>query len=195
MLTGQEEAEAVSRLNLGTSTDILNNTSDSPLSKLLKDLMQGFIDELIKSMNKYDVSASRRLQQSLKPTAPIIEGSSLSVGVSVGEQQYYWKFINKGVNGTEVNYGAPNWGSVQAPKNDYHSSMLTWIRDRGITSDSGDYDSLAYAMINSIRKKGKAPRPFFDDVVNDPKLIELLRKPIEKLIGRAIVVKIVEPWQ
>lgn len=193
-LTSQGEAEALRGLNLGTSSAILNNEQGNPLEKLLKDLMQGVIDELGKSMDKYDVNASRRLRQSFKVANPIVSGQGISVGITVGEKEYYWKFINKGVNGTEVNNGAPNWGSYTGAKLDYKTSILNWIRDRGITTD-GDYDSLAWAIMTKIKQEGKKPRPFFDDVINDPKLIELLRRPIEKLIGRAIEVNISEPWR
>ena len=196
-LTSQGEAEALRGLNLGTSTAILNNEQGNPLEKLLKDLMQGVIDALGKSMDKYDVNASRRLRQSFKVANPIVSGQGISVGITVGEKEYYWKFINKGVNGTVEKHGAPSWAGYSAPKGDYKASILTWIRDRGATLDDRfkDYDDMAIFIMSRIKKKGKKPRPFFDDVINDPKLIELLRKPIEKLIGRAIEVKIAEPWQ
>lgn len=193
-LTSQGEAEALRGLNLGTSSAILNNEQGNPLETLLKGLMQGVIDALGKSMDKYDVNASRRLRQSFKVANPIVSGEGVSVGITVGESEYYWKFINKGVNGTEQQNGAPNWGSYTGAKLDYKTSILNWIRDRGITTD-GDYDSLAWAIMTKIKQEGKKPRPFFDDVINDPQLIELLKKPIEKLIGRAIEVKIAAPWQ
>lgn len=194
MLTSQGEADILSRLNLGSSTAILENSTGNPLEELLKNLMQGVIDELVKSMAKYDVSASGFLQQSMKPTNVIIEGGAITAGIQVDEKAYYWKFINGGVNGTELNHGAPDWSGYVAPQTDYKQSVLKWIGDRGITTD-GDYDDLAFAIMKNIKKYGKKPRPFFDDVIKDPKLIELLKRPIEKLIGRAIAVKIAEPWQ
>lgn len=196
MLTGQEEADILSRLNLGSSTAIIENSTGNPLEELLKDLMQGVIDELVNSMAKYDVSASGFLQQSMKPTNVSIDGGAITAGIQVDEKAYYWKFINGGVNGTELNHGAPDWSGYQAPQTDYKQSILDWIPARGITPDvDGDYDGLAFAIMKNIKKYGKKPRPFFDDVIKDPKLIELLKRPIEKLIGRAIAVKIAEPWQ
>jgi len=195
MLTSQEEAGKLDSINVGTASAILNNTADSPLTKLLKDLMQGVIDEITANLDKYDANASRRLRQSFKPTPVTIEGGTIVAGIQVDEQQYYWKFVNKGVNGTETNWGAPSWSGYTAPPGDYKSSINEWIRDKGITADNGNYDSLAFLIMRNLKKHGQKPKPFFDDVMNDPQLINYLKKPIEKLLGQAITVSIARPWQ
>jgi hypothetical protein len=48
--------------------------------------------------------------------------------------------------------------------------------------------------MTNVKKKGKEPRPFFTDVVNE-RLVDVLKKPIEKLLKRSIEIIIVEPWQ
>jgi hypothetical protein len=192
MLTSQEEAGKLDSLNVGTASAILNNTADSPLTKLLKDLMQGVIDEITANLDKYDANASRRLRQSFKPTPVTIEGGTIVAGIQVGDKEYYWKFINKGVNGSIVNHGAPAWGTQQQNMS-MSQAMQRWESDRGITN--GNYNSKSHVEGMTMIERGQKPRPFFDDVMNDPQLINYLKKPIEKLLGQAITVSIARPWQ
>ena len=53
---------------------------------------------------------------------------------------------------------------------------------------------MAIAIMKKVIRDGQAPRPFFDDVINDV-LTQRLKEPIEKVMGRAIELKIVKPWQ
>jgi len=205
MLTSQQEADIVARINLGSSSSVLNNSPDSPLAMLLKDMVQGVVDELGRSMGKYQIRASNNLKQTMIPTPPKIEGNTVSVSISA---PFYWKFVNYGVNGTEINHGAPSWGKQPSQDLSFKDSIAGWIRNKGqkrragrirnkgITLPDGftSYESLSYAIMTNVKKHGQKPRPFFTDVVND-KLIDVLKKPIEKLIGRSIVINIVEPWQ
>lgn len=193
MLTSQQEADVLNKLNLGSSADVLKNSPDSPLGSLLKDLVQGVVDELGRSMDKYQIRASNNLKQTIIPTAPKIDEDGVSVSISA---DFYWKFVNYGVNGTEINHGAPSWGKIQQGDLSFKDSIGGWIRNKGITLPDGftSYESLSYAMMTNIKKYGQKPRPFFTDVVND-RLVNVLKKPIEKLIGRSIKVMIIEPWQ
>jgi len=132
------------------------------------------------------------------PTPPRIGANGVEVSISA---EFYWKYVNYGVNGTERNVGATrpntvNWKKVSSPDLSFKDSISQWIRHKGITLPEGftSYDSLSYVMMRNIKEQGKEPRPFFTDVVNS-KLKDVLKKPIEKLIGRSIEVAIVEPWQ
>lgn len=189
------EADILGKLNLGTSKEVIANNPKSPLAKLLQEQIQDVIDQLTKSMDKYGISATDNLRQSLVPTNPILDNNTVSVSVSVGDA-FYWKFVNYGVNGTEVNHGAPAWGSQPAQEKSFHQNILEWIPTTGTTlpAQFDSYDSFAWAIQSNIIKNGKAPRPFFTDVVNE-KLTEQLREPIAKLFGRAIKINIIEPWQ
>ena len=104
------EGEILQSLNAGNVKSILNNKPNSPLSLLLQELTQGVIDDLRKAISTRGIDASRNLSQGIKPTKTIYNGKAVSVGI---EMDFYWKFVNYGVNGTEVSHGSPNWGSVQ----------------------------------------------------------------------------------
>jgi len=191
------EAEVIAMVsNLGTAKDILEGDPSSPLATLLQDLIQDVTDQLVQRLADYDVMASGNLMQSIKPTdAAYLDGDVLSVHITA---PFYWKFVNEGVNGTETPRGAPEWGT--SPKeNTYFNSIGAWIRNKGLTlADFGDafkdYTSLTYGLMNSIKKKGQEKRPFYTDVVNE-KLFDALSEPISTLIGRAITVKIIEPYK
>ena len=188
-----DEAQILQGLNLGSSKAIFEGAKSSPLTELLEALTNDVISELIKATDARNINASRNLSQSILPTAVEVKGSSVSVGISM---PFYWKYVNYGVNGTEINHGAPSWGSAPAGQPSFKQAILHWITDRGaqLPPSFDNYESFAWAIMTNVRKHGKAPRPFFNDVVN-PKLVETLRSPIEKLLGRAVEINIVAPWQ
>jgi len=188
------EAEILSKLNLGSSKSVLEGNPSSPLAELLKELTQDVTDQLKKSLDSYGVGASMNLRQSIVPHKQAkLDGDTISVGI---DADFYWKFVDKGVNGAEVNHGSPAWGQQPAQTTSFHQAILNWIPTTGSTLPQGfdSYDSWAWAIQTNIKKHGKKARPFFTDVVNDT-LVEQLAKPISKLLGRAIKINIVEPWQ
>lgn len=187
------EADILNSLNVGNAKTVLDNSNESPLAKLLKELNQAIIDDLQVSIQERDINASRNLSQGITPSDVIIRGSEVEVNISM---DFYWKYINYGVNGTEVNHGSPNWGSAPSQTLSFHESILAWKSDRGITlpSNFDDYDSFAWAIQNSIIRKGKKPRPFYDDVINE-KLVKVLEAPIRRLLGESIKLTIVAQWQ
>lgn len=187
------EAEILSSLNLGSSKAILNNTAGNPLSVLLQELTQEVIDDLRKAMQDRNVDASRNLSQSIKPTKTLYNGKAVSVGITM---DFYWKYVNYGVNGTEVSHGAPSWGKASGSGVSFHDSIKNWISQKGIglPEQFKTYDSFAWAVQNSVVKKGQKAKPFFEDVIND-QLINVLKKPIQKLLGKSIKLNIISPWQ
>lgn len=187
------EADILSKLKLGTSKEVLTASPKSPLAELLQRIVQDVINQLTKRIDHYNIGASNNLRQSVIPTKVESKGGTVSIGI---EADFYWKFVNFGVNGSEVNHGAPAWGKQPAQEKSFHQAILDWIPTTGTTlpEQFGSYDSWAWAIQESIKKNGKQARPFFTDVVNDA-LTEAMREPISNLLGRAITVNIVEPWQ
>lgn len=180
--------------NLGVAKSVIENQEGSPLDFLLRDLTQEVCNRLRDGLKKHDVNtASLGLSQSIQPTKVEHKGDVVTIGI---DAEFYWKFINYGVNGTERSWGAPSWGSQGSQPKSFHQSILEWIPKRGVQlpSQFADYDSFAWAIQKNIAKKGKEPKPFFDEVVND-KLADYMKPQIEALLGQAITINIVEPWQ
>lgn len=188
------EAEILNALNLGSSKEVLENKGNSPLSELLVSMSEDVITQLKAALVARNINTSSQgLSQSLHVSEIKIAGSEVKVGISA---EFYWKFVNYGVNGTDIHRGAPDWGSVPAGDKSFSQAIREWIPQRGLQlpPEFSSFESFTYAIMTNIRKKGKEARPFFEDVVND-KLVETLREPIEKVIGRSIEISIASPWQ
>lgn len=188
------EAEILESLNIGASKAILENKGSSPLSELLISLVEGVVSDLKDALVARNINTtSLGLSQSIGVSGISFEGDTVSVGITA---EFYWKYINYGVNGTEVNHGAPEWGKAPQGVKSFKQAILEWIPQRGVMlpQEFRTFDSFAYAIMTNIRKKGKAPRPFFEDVVNNS-LVAKLQEPISNVLGRAIIVNIVSPWQ
>ena len=189
-----DEAAIINSLELGAAVATLNNAPESPLSQLLVSLLEDLTEQLQQALVDRDINTSSLgLSQSIKPTAAIIQGNTVQVGL---EMDFYWKFVNYGVNGTEVNHGAPAWGSVPSEGLSFLESVKQWIPQRNVMlpPEFKDYDQFAYAIMTNIRKKGKEARPFFEDVINSS-TVEFLREPIQALFGKSLTIAIASPWQ
>ena len=188
------EAEIINNLDLGSAIASLRNEPNSPLSQLLQELLNEIIEKLRQALIDRNINTSRReLSQSMLPTQVSYEGSTVSIGL---EMAFYWKFVNFGVNGTEVNHGAPSYGSLPPAEKSFKDSILEWIPARSVQlpPQFKTYDSFAFAIMTNVKKRGQAPRPFFGDVIND-QTAEFLREPIEALLGKSIEIAIAAPWQ
>lgn len=188
------EADILNKLNLGASKAILNNEPQSALGQLLISISEDVIAQLQEKLREYNVNTSSgALSQSLHATEVQIQGDTVSVSIS-GE--FYWKYINYGVNGTEVSHGAPDHGSAPPGEMSFSESIAQWIPKRGLQlpEQFSNFESFTYAIMTNIRKHGKQARPFFSDVVNKS-LVAQIKDPITKVMGKAIKIKIVEPWQ
>ena len=181
-------------MDLGTAISTLNQSPDSPLGKLIMRVSNEIIKDLQEALVKRDINTSSLgLSQSINPTQIIEEDGKLTIGI---QMDYYWKFVNFGVNGTEVNQGAPQWGSVPSSGKTFKEAIKEWIPQRGIQlpPQFKDYDSFAYAIVKNKKKKGQEPRPFYNDVINS-KLVGEIERQVVELVGEAIEVSIVAQWQ
>lgn len=188
------EAEILRRLNLGTSKEVLENRGNSPLSELLTSLSEEIVDRLRQALVDRDINTSSQgLSQSIGISEIKIDGDQVNVAISA---EFYWKYVNYGVNGTEINHGAPAWGPAPSGEQSFSQAIREWIPQRGLQlpPEFSSFEQFTYAIMTNIRKFGKEARPFFQDVVNE-RLVEELREPITNVIGRAIEISIVSPWQ
>jgi hypothetical protein len=186
-----KQSEALAKINVGTSRATLKAEKSSPMDFLLIGIMQEVVDRLGVSLDKYNISASNRLKQSIATVEVSADGNELTVGV---EASAYWKFINFGVNGSVVNHGAPTWGQQPSSGQTFKAAISGWVRDRGIQKPEKfkTYDDFVFAIMRNIKLKGKKPRPFVTDVIND-KLKAELSKAISEIYKKAIVINVLQP--
>ena len=128
-------------------------------------LNEDVIVSLKDEMNKLDINASRELTQSLHIGKATIDDNDVLVEMLMNS---YWKYVNYGVNGLEVNHGAPTHGKAPKGEISFKQAILEWIPQRGYLKPDGfkTYDDWAFAIMQGIRKKGHAPRPFVNNTLN-----------------------------
>lgn len=183
-------ADVISKLNLGTAKQVLSAEPNSPMEALLMGLLQEVTDRIGNSIDKWDVKASNRLKQSVTPVSDSKPGV-ISVAV---QANFYWKYVNYGVNGTKRNWGAPTWGPAPSGTRSFKDSISDWIKDKGIRARPGQtYEQMTYLIMRGIREKGIEPRPFMTEVINK-ELTSFLERSIAEVYAASIVIEIKEAW-
>lgn len=186
------ELDILNQLNIGSSKESLEGKPNSPLGIFLTESVNEIIGKLRKRLTHYDADSSGELAQSLIIGKVKTGNDSLEVEM-LGE--FYWKFVNYGVNGTLINRGAPNHGTQPTTGKTFKQMVDQWISDRGIVPrDNISSDSLNFLIRRKIVQEGKEKRPFFTDIVNTT-LERELTKQVTALMGKVIEINIVDPWQ
>jgi len=139
---------------------------DEDFNEIIRvELPQKLIDELIKVMREKDVEASSNLIQSLEP-----EWQDDEIRIYA---DYYWKFIDKGVNGLMQSRDS-EFSFKFIPASKKHAlSIAKWLEFRGM---AGDYTTLAdaYRIATSTKIKGIRGRKFVEEFEKELDKIEIL---------------------
>lgn len=174
--------------NLGQAKSVLENLPSNPLQALLQEQLNDVVQKLRNSVAQHDFDASGDLRKSFVTTKPNFSNGTLEISV---EAEYYWKFLNYGVNGSKINRGAPTWGKQPSRGVTFKQEIDSWIKLRGITPRGkvykNSYDSMNFLIRKSIIEKGKKPTNFVDDVIT-PALSDKMSQEISNLVGRSIEV-------
>ena len=126
-------------------------------------IAQKIIDTLIDVMREKDVEASSNLIQSLEPET--------KSGEIVIYADYYWKFVDKGVNGLLQNRNSP-YSFKFVPASKKHAlAMIEWAKFRGMGAITLKE---AYQLATSIKLKGIKARNFVEEFQDRIDKIELL---------------------
>jgi len=127
------------------------------------EIAQKLIDTLIDVMREKDVEASSNLIQSLEPET--------KNGEIVIYADYYWKFIDKGVNGLMQSRDSEfSFKFVPASKK-HAMAMVEWAKFKGMGAITVKE---AYQLATSIKLKGIKARNFVDEFEKRIDKIELL---------------------
>ena len=128
-------------------------------------IAQKIIDTLIDVMREKDVEASSNLIQSLEPES--------KNGEIVIYADYYWKFIDKGVNGLMQSRNS-EFSFKFVPASKKHAlSIAKWLEFRGLATE---FTTLAdaYRVATATKIKGIRGRKFVDEFEKRIDKIELL---------------------
>jgi hypothetical protein len=171
--------------NYGINTSQAKFESDSPILNKIGDWIKERIAMSQQMLDDAGRVASRRLRDGIEPLPVKIEDDGTMVWSIVMEA--YYDFVNKGVNGQEVNHGSPYSFTDRQPPSD---TFLMWMAEKGINRleyvdkageyiskqlvTQNDYKSMAYLIARGVKKKGIVPIPFVDDVFNDKAIDELV---------------------
>ena len=137
---------------------------DEDFNEIIRvELPQKLIDELIKIMREKDVEASSNLIQSLEP-----EWADDEIKIYA---DYYWKFVDKGVNGLVQNQNS-KYSFKFVPASKKHAlAMIEWAKFRGMGAITVKE---AYQLATSIKLKGIKARNFVEEFQDRIDKIELL---------------------
>jgi len=128
-------------------------------------IAQKIIDTLIDVMREKDVEASSNLIQSLEPET--------KSGEIVIYADYYWKFIDKGVNGLMQSRDS-EFSFKFVPASKKHAlSIAKWLEFRGLATE---FTTLAdaYRVATATKIKGIRGRKFVEEFEKRIDKIELL---------------------
>jgi len=128
-------------------------------------IAQNLIDTLVEVMREKDVEASSNLIQSLEPET--------KSGEIVIYADYYWKFIDKGVNGLMQSRDS-EFSFKFVPASKKHAlSIAKWLEFRGLATE---FTTLAdaYRVATATKIKGIRGRKFVEEFEKEIDKIELL---------------------
>jgi len=129
------------------------------------EIAQKLIDTLIDVMREKDVEASSNLIQSLEPET--------KNGEIVIYADYYWKFIDKGVNGLMQSRDS-EFSFKFVPASKKHAlSIAKWLEFRGLATE---FTTLAdaYKVATATKIKGIRGRKFVEEFEKEIDKIEIL---------------------
>ena len=128
-------------------------------------IAQNLIDTLVEVMREKDVEASSNLIQSLEPET--------KSGEIVIYADYYWKFIDKGVNGLRQSRDS-EFSFKFVPASKKHAlSIAKWLEFRGLATE---FTTLAdaYRIATATKIKGIRGRKFVEEFEKELDKIEIL---------------------
>jgi hypothetical protein len=184
---------------------ITPSTYQSPFKKALQLFSNELANQLKAQLKKYLVkSQPSELGQSLT-VAPIKEISDSVVTTSI-LAAYYWRFINYGVDGRIKKYGSPykyKPSYSYKPAYSHAEAIKEWVPTTGFKPTltysvktkkpiKWTYDSWAFVIARNIKERGLKPKPFVDDVVDNPLILEEIGGVAFSILDKQIDVIVID---
>jgi hypothetical protein len=106
------------------------------------------------------------------------------------EAPSYWEFVDKGVNGVEINQGSEFSFRSAGVSPTHQLAIQKWMGENGVVPNGDQtYEQAAYAIARSVKIKGIESTGFVSDVLTDES-IETLKKSILSVTGKIISIKL-----
>jgi len=145
--------------NLGISKGDVKN----PLNvyeRYVLELGNAVAQEFINYIEENNIGASGGLKQSVV-AIPI---GNLQIQIQADD---YFKFIDEGVDGTEVSHGSQFKFKYDKPSMAHAKAIQSWIPTRSLTLPPTipTYKSFAYAIATNVKRKGIKPRNITKNVI------------------------------
>ena len=151
-----------------------------------EEVLQGFLDDVIKqakrNLKDKNINASRSLSNSFKSEVKV---NPNSIEATI-EAEDYLPFIDLGVKGTKS--GKSLGGFKYTNKKPPIRFLRTWIKQKSRRFRQRDLNRQAFAVQNTIFKRGIRPTKFFSDPFEDefkklpPELIEAYGLDLDRFI-------------
>lgn len=172
---------------LGRSKEMLQKApANTPVGKAVAQYVETSIIQMKDALTSAGRVSSGELQSSINAEIKT-ENEAVIVDFIFAD---YWDFVNEGVNGLTNNFGSPYSFSqiAKVPSSGgltFPESIKRWITERGLEAEDGNYEGLAWVIMQSVKRKGLRPSNFVNDVINDESieaLEESLLDAFEKMI-------------
>jgi hypothetical protein len=139
--------------------------------------IQAYIDAMVEDIKEAAPNSSGQLRDSIKADV-VVDDEGYIVNILMKD---YGEYQDKGVNGTQMNWGSPYSFKKMVPP----SALDKWIINKGIAprGAGGQFLSrsgLKFAIARSIMIKGIKPKNFIEPNV-DPKLEGLANLTAEEI--------------
>lgn len=105
----------------------------------------------------------------------------------------YGEYVDKGVNGTVQQWGAPYSFKHEKPSRKHSAAILKWIPSAGLMlspqhPQTKTYEQMSWAVATSVKKKGIKPTPFINKAFG-MEYEQSLSDALSIAIGRAVEIK------
>lgn len=164
---------------IGRARDQFSNVASSPIGDVVSKFASTSIQQMKDNLAAAGKIATGGLQQSLTFDVKA-EGNTVIIDFIADD---YWDFVNSGVSGTTGSialqnvfgqtYSFSDQAKTQSSGLNFTESIELWMATRGIVPNDGNTKSLAFVIMQSIKRKGITPTPFVNEVLSDENLSKL----------------------
>lgn len=171
----------------GISDESFKKSTGKTFSDIIEDWSNIAVARLRKSLqDKITLATSKNLEQSIIAMPVSIDGNKLTSEVIA---DYYWKYINEGVQGVGAGKGSKIQWQNKAPNSPFSFKESKKPSAKHFTQWAYLAGRSPFAVRETVWRSGIKPNHFVDDVINE-KFTQEFAQAISEAIARTIEVDI-----